>query len=453
MYDYESLLDEIMRQRPDITKEELLNMVIQKKSTIGAGYLTDQGALFIIANELGVNLQRARHAELNLKDIQIGLRNVTIRTRILGLYPIKTYTRKDGTKGRYLRFVVFDGERVLNAVAWDDSLNSFSEQQIAVGQTVRIVNCNIRQGIDGNPEISVGTKGKIEILPENEPPLEKYEYQEFAEGRRLVYLKGQALTESKTYSFMRMGEQHLVIQFRARLDDGRECRIVLWDPVEQPAITKGSRFQMFNLRVKKGLNGELEVHGDSATKLTVSKTESRPVRVIKVIAARGTFALVCDREKRIIPVLLSPKTEQIIRNNEIVDIIPEKQTPKYVVCTQESSVRPSRTTFPTKEELLVKLEDAIRGGFRSMFEVVALSYPMRKNIKTKEGTMVVLAELLVGDDSEETKLSAWREASQMFEGINPGERLVVVGAYPVTTKVGERLLQLDNYCVVEKLHY
>jgi replication factor A1 len=454
MYDFESLVDEIVRQRPDITKEALLNMIKQKKLTIGSGYLTDQGALFVIANELGISLQHIRRSELTLKDLQIGLRNVTVKTRVLGVYPIKTYTRKDGSIGRYLRFVVFDGDKVMNAIAWDKCLDSVS-QELEMGQVVRLIGCNIKQALDGNPEISISVGGKIEVLAETnvEPSMKIYEGNALIEGQRIIGLKCQAITDAKSTSFIRAGKEHTVIQFRAKLNSNQECRVVIWDPVEQLSIQKGSTVQLINVKVKKGLNGELEIHGDTATGLNTVEREPMSVRVIKVVKSNEMFALVSDRAGKIIPILFSSANEQRLRDNEVVNIKPESETPKYFVCKSESSVRPAFVSFPTREALSVKLAEAMKKDSRSMLEVIALSHPMKRDVRTKNGSLVPLTELLVGDDSQEGKVSAWREASEKLEDIDPGERLLLIGAYPVNTKIGERVLQVDRYCVVEKIHY
>ena len=42
-------------------------MIQKKKEKIGAGYLTDQGALFLIASDLGVSLNEPLKVEMGLK--------------------------------------------------------------------------------------------------------------------------------------------------------------------------------------------------------------------------------------------------------------------------------------------------------------------------------------------------------------------------------------------------
>jgi len=47
--EFENLINKLLEQKPELTKESIEEQIKQKKEKIGAGYLTDQGALFLIA--------------------------------------------------------------------------------------------------------------------------------------------------------------------------------------------------------------------------------------------------------------------------------------------------------------------------------------------------------------------------------------------------------------------
>ena len=72
MSEFDSLLSKLLEQRPDITKAQIDEMIQKKKEKIGAGYLTDQGALFLIASDLGVSLSEPLKVEMGLKDLYVG---------------------------------------------------------------------------------------------------------------------------------------------------------------------------------------------------------------------------------------------------------------------------------------------------------------------------------------------------------------------------------------------
>ena len=48
MSEFETMLNKLLEQRPDLSKKEIEDRIQQKKDKIGAGYLTDQGALHLV---------------------------------------------------------------------------------------------------------------------------------------------------------------------------------------------------------------------------------------------------------------------------------------------------------------------------------------------------------------------------------------------------------------------
>jgi len=54
--EFENLIDKLLEQKSELTREDVKEQINQKKEKIGAGYLTDQGALFLIASDYGITL-------------------------------------------------------------------------------------------------------------------------------------------------------------------------------------------------------------------------------------------------------------------------------------------------------------------------------------------------------------------------------------------------------------
>ena len=52
MSEFDTLVNKLLEQKPDLTRSEIDEKIKLKKDKIGAGYLTDQGALFLIASDL-----------------------------------------------------------------------------------------------------------------------------------------------------------------------------------------------------------------------------------------------------------------------------------------------------------------------------------------------------------------------------------------------------------------
>ena len=56
MSEFDALLGKLLEQKPEFSRTDVEEKIKQKKEKIGAGYLTDQGALFLIAADLGAIL-------------------------------------------------------------------------------------------------------------------------------------------------------------------------------------------------------------------------------------------------------------------------------------------------------------------------------------------------------------------------------------------------------------
>ena len=123
MYDFEALVGELLQQKPELNRDELMRRLEDKKRSVGAGYLTDQGALFLVAGELGVSLRKdGVSSDMTIKDLYVGANDVTVVARVLAVYPESTFNKKDGSEGRYRRFVLFDGKSSVRMTVWEEAL-------------------------------------------------------------------------------------------------------------------------------------------------------------------------------------------------------------------------------------------------------------------------------------------------------------------------------------------
>ena len=67
----------------------------------------------------------------------------------------------------------------------------------------------------------------------------------------------------------------------------------------------------------------------------------------------------------------------------------------------------------------IEAECEIRGDTKGHFSQTCLL--------SKNGEKIGLSELLIGDETDEINLIAWRNPAQMVDKITPGERLIING--------------------------
>ncbi|HZW85053.1 MAG TPA: hypothetical protein VFE91_04015, partial [Nitrososphaerales archaeon] len=177
MYDYEALVGDLLQQRPELSREELKKRIEEKKKTVGAGYLTDQGALFLVAGEMGVSLRKEdASADMRIGDLYIGANDVTVVARVLSVYPESTFNKKDGGTGKYRRMVLFDGAKTVRMTMWEEAMGDFDKRGLAPDSVVRVTNAYVKQGLDGKANLNLGRRGGIAVVADEKvsaklPPL------------------------------------------------------------------------------------------------------------------------------------------------------------------------------------------------------------------------------------------------------------------------------------------
>ena len=138
--------------------------------------------------------------------------------------------------------------------------------------------------------------------------------------------------------------------------------------------------------------------------------------------------------------------------DQVVGVAPDERRDGRLYCNSQDSLRViDDGSFPTMQELSTKLHEVKEEGAQIMSEVIALSHGTVDDVRLRDGTTAKKGELVVGDDTGEIKLVAWRELSGRVSAIQPGERLRLVGVGAKSTKMGGWVLELSNFSVIERL--
>ena len=463
MYDFEALVGELLQSRPELSREELMKRIEQKKQTIGAGYLTDQGALFLVAGELGVSLSKAQtSSDMAIKDLYVGSNDVTVVARVLAVYPLSTYNRKDGGTGKYRRLVLFDDHHSARLTVWDETAEEMVKMGVEVGAPVRVVSGYVKQGLDGKPNLNLGKRGRVELvgeekvaakLPQIAAVTEKLA--RISEEKQFMALECVVGSEPRYSEFVRSdGSPGSLFQFAVTGEGGKpETRVVIWSPSARPELKKGQRVLITNLRARKSTSGEYELHGDAGTAVVAAqKMQPVELRVASVSASpSGTILLAMDGKGRVWTVE-KEKEETEPAVGDAILAAPESESGGRLRCRTKDSVKVvAGKSLPGLEALVTKLRDAKDEASVVMVEVIALSHGTAEDVNLKDGTTVKKGELTIGDDTAEMRLVGWRELAGKVLGFQPGERLRIVGASPKINKMGTRVLQMSNLTTIERL--
>ena len=462
MYDFETLLGELLQKRPELTREAALRRVEEKKKTVGAGYLTDQGALFLVAGEMGVSLRKeSASTDLTVKDVYIGASDVTVVARVLALYPESSYNRKDGGTGRYRRLVLFDGGSSVRLTVWEEGLGQVAKLGLEVDSPVRVANAYAKQGLDGKPNLNLGKRGRKELLTDEKavaklpsiatmvrsvPAMTKEE--------QFAAVEGVVSSEPRYSEFVRSdGSEGSLFQFGLAGVGGKETRVVIWSPAARPQLKRGQKVRVTSLRSRRSNSGEFELHGDAGSTVVVgrqaARSELRVAATSSSQAAKVVLGVGKVRRVRCVEVGWGGKEPS---QGDLVGVAPDEVTEGRLYCRTPDSIQTmDDDSFPGLGELATKLKEAKDEGAQIMVEVIALSHGVVEDVRLKDGTSVKKGELVVGDETGDVKLVAWRDVSGRVSGVQPGQRLRVVGVGAKPTKMGGWELQLSALSVVERL--
>src|ERR1051326_2588809 len=114
------MVELLLKQKPEIKAEQIRELIDEKKRKVGAGYLTDQGALFLVAADLGVSFENTQKLQSGLKDVYIGAKDVTVVGRIMNIYPIYKFTRRESNEQATTRtLVIYDKDAKMKVKLWD----------------------------------------------------------------------------------------------------------------------------------------------------------------------------------------------------------------------------------------------------------------------------------------------------------------------------------------------
>jgi ssDNA-binding replication factor A large subunit len=462
MYDFDELVGELLASRPELSRKEILEMVEEKKRTVGAGYLTDQGALFLVAGELGVSLRKDNtSSDMRIGDLYIGANDVTVAARVLAVYPVATYNKKDGGQGRYRRLALFDGKSTVRLTVWEEGLEQIEKSGVKPDSPIRVVNGYVKQGLDGKPTLNLGKRGKLEALTDEKlsaklPPIASVvqKIPALTKEEPFVALEGVVSSEPRYSEFVRSdGSEGSLFQFGLAREGGKETRVVVWSPAARPELKRGQRVQVTNVRARRSNGGEFEIHGDSGSVMIVG--EAPPRSAYKVAATTSSQSakvlLVLGKDRRVRFVEVGKGVKEPAQD-DVVEVAPDETRGERIYCRGADSIQQAQdASFPSLQELVTKLHEVKQEDTQIMTEVIALSHGSVDDVLLRDNTKVKKGELMVGDDTGEIKLVAWRDLAGRVSGIQPGERLRLVGVETKSTKAGGWLLQLSNFSVIERL--
>ncbi len=358
MSENEEYINKII-QKTGLSKKEIQKRMEEKKLAL-KGLISDEGALFIVAKELGVEIQNknkitSEKIEINISDISLNMKNLSLIGRIRETNPVNNFTRKDGTLGLVGSFLLHDSTGDIRIVLWDEKTKIIENDYFQKNELVKIINANVRMGRYNEKEVHVGRNGRIILSPDD---VDYKKYPEIKE--QLISIKD------------------INLNLRSITISGEISQIY---PKHEFKRTDGEIGKVRSL-----------VIGDSTGIITVTFWNQDVEKLSEYNL--GDFVNISN---------LYPKQNN--RNPEKIDLYFGKT----------SQIKKEKTK--KKEQQLLKIELLQKHQGFVNFQGIITQIDNLKKVKLKNNEEISLLNFIVSDDTDAIRVSLWKDAAERFSDI------------------------------------
>ncbi|MFY9796812.1 MAG: hypothetical protein WCC17_18005 [Candidatus Nitrosopolaris sp.] len=451
--DFKTMIESLQNQKPEISADQLRELIDEKKRKIGAGYLTDQGALFLVAADLGISLGNIKRGYGTIKDLFVGAKDVSIVGRIMNIYPTRKFFRKDTKEEmRNRTLTIYDHESVVRVKLWDDQISLPDEAQLRPGELVKISRGYVKSGLDGRPVINLSSGSKIEVLEEENtiPDIDSItiKVDEVHESRENVVITGLVGSSPRISQYQNSrGEVMNLLQLQLSNETKTQyLRTVIWN-VDESKIPKifdiDAKIRLIGVRIKQGNpqygSGDFEIHGDEGTVFeffgTKTDIEIKTLKVVSFGGETGTgnvASLAIDKSGKFVHLTIDAALlNSPLNYDSMIEFVPSRIFGNSMILNKDDSyirVIEDDESFPKMSVFESKIKDVQMSDSPYILEAIVLQSPNMTEVNTKNGEVVPVSDTLIGDDTGEIRLVGWRNQSSSVTNLVVGDRIRVLGA-------------------------
>jgi len=462
-------------EKTGLTREEISNLVEEKKKEL-KGLISEDGALFIIAKEFGIDVKDEskeflKDIEINISDISPNMKNITLVGRIKEIYEIREFNKKDGGTGNLGSFLLHDNTGDIRVVVWDEQVKNLESPNFEINEIVKVLNGTAKEGKFGGNEIHVGRFGKLILSPED-VDFKKYpkiksdiiSIKNVNLNLSSVSIEGKILQISQLNTFTRKDGENGKVRSINLMDSSGSIRITLWnadtDKIKEynngdyvsiahlnPKLSKldSKTIELFaskNTIINK-IDKKFEVKTDVSDVINVKDVNLNLLSAsiegkILQISQLNTFTKKDGENGKVrsVNIMDSSASIRITFWNEDTDKIKEYNIEDYISI---SNLNPRLSKLDSKTIELFASKDTIVSKIDKKFEIKAdiidkikflqdqhnivsfkgliTSIDNLKIITSKTGESIALLSFVVSDDTDGIKTTLWRDVAEKHSQI------------------------------------
>lgn len=157
---------ERIQSETGLAKDAIKEQIKEKMKALD-GLVSEEGAAYIVASELGVHLFREQSTSysepVKISTILAGMMSVDTVGKVTRVFAAKEFTTKDGRKSKVGSLVIADGTGTIRVAVWDKKADIL--EKIKSGMIVKIKSAYAKLNNLNKAELHVSTKGTIILEP------------------------------------------------------------------------------------------------------------------------------------------------------------------------------------------------------------------------------------------------------------------------------------------------
>lgn len=276
--DLEQIVQRILLARRDLSREEVLKLIYERKR--GAeDYLLDDVAARMVASELGVEIPQGEElfkSMISVGDLVSGLNDVSLTARVIIVYPVQTFSKPDLSEGKVARLQLADKSGSLRLILWNDKVRLVENGEIKQDDIVRVQHGYVREGLDGKLELHVGERGDVQVSPQDVvdsdyPSIDQFidKIENLTAKNKKANVVGVVYDVFPVSEFQRKDGSNGKVQRLRLRDETGEIPLVFWNQKvdELGDVKKGHQLRIMNARVKRQLDNKIELHVENSTQI------------------------------------------------------------------------------------------------------------------------------------------------------------------------------------------
>jgi len=240
------------------SREEVQRMIDEKKSRF-SGLLTESGAAFMIAKELGVNLDFDSGTETKVAGLKEGTDNVDVLARVMHVFSPKSF-EKNGKKGLLCNLLVADDSGEVRLTLWHHDVAKLWEQKVERGDILLLKNCSVST-YNEKKQLSLNYGGQFILNKKKnaafpEPNTAVLKVKELKAGIDNADVFGKIARVFDERSFEREGRNGKLLSFELA-DETAVARCTAWNDLVEEAkkLRQGMLVKIEGAYTKDGLRG------------------------------------------------------------------------------------------------------------------------------------------------------------------------------------------------------